>query len=153
MRLGYMMGKGSEATWQGVKTCRAQLIFTAPCSRLLPLATHLPLLLWSTRVNRWNALTTRPSLVLTTPCGFSLSPACHISEEASGWPCIITFSHKDAGLIRSCSLLPKTLYQDWGWNGAWTAAPLNVLGTRRHYAASSNTADGSWARSMSKGSL
>ena len=76
--LQHQAGRLQGFTW------RAQLILTAPCSRRLPLATHLPLSVWSTSVNLWKALTTRPSLVFTTPCGLSLSPA---AWSKSSWDC------------------------------------------------------------------
>lgn len=64
-----------ESTARSGGTCRAQEILTAPCTRERPLVRSRPCPLWSTSVKRWNARTTRPSLVLTTPCGASLSPA------------------------------------------------------------------------------
>ena len=66
-------GEGRKAAAGG--TWRAQEILTAPCARERPLVRSRPCPLWSTSVKRWNARTTRPSLVLTTPCGASLSPA------------------------------------------------------------------------------
>ncbi len=59
---------------RAARACRAQDIFTAPWSRRRPLVRSRPWPVWSTRVKRWKARTTRPSVVFTTPCGASLSP-------------------------------------------------------------------------------
>ena len=77
---------GATPTW------RAQEILTAPCWRERPLLRSCPPPRWSTSVKRWNARTTRPSLVLTTPCGESLSPA----RAARVW------HHKSVSAFCSC---------------------------------------------------
>ena len=67
--------KGCPACW--MLPARPKLVPTPVPTWSLrrPLVRSRPPPDWSTSVNLWNALTTRPSLVFTTPWGFSLSPA------------------------------------------------------------------------------